>query len=726
MIHKFQHVLVLIAAAGLFSAVAKADQLALGYVSWDVTSDTTGEFDIINQTGPNSSGDATFPVTTTVDLESLSLTVDFSNSTSEVFGSSYFSLSSDGISFDGGTIVTGGANPVPLDATLTGTFSPTSVTLFDGSTDTISSDFTATIESSSGVGSPLNDADLAIIYATTSGGSPVPEPSSLFLVMTCAGALLLFRKRLSAKLKSSPKAFMPLAVVLSLVVLSASQSWAAVKLNVSTAPSFGGAGQTQVNVTGSGFPAGVTAPDVTVTIATSCGGTVAATTTAMTVTPVLGSSDRIHFLLPGSLSTGTYYVSVASPGVMSPAYTSSNCSQVQVSHTTVATFCAPGSSLGVNAPLTGPAPVTAYVPKGAWFTGGTGLTVKEIEPSGGTPTTGLTETTVATPNVVNSCGVNPVTGTAVCTANNTDVYILTGNTLTHSLTSGSTAYSGFSGGSCMNCGLAINGVTNEAVITEGLSGSPSGSGIQFLHLSDNTFGAPVPLSKEISEDITIDPARGLIVSPNEQGYYNLIQFTATDATTEFNNYTGVIYLDSAAEDCSTGIGLSSYELGNDVFLTDFTQAAFTAGTPGTWTGPQVLSPLNVFPYSSFSAGTDGIAVAPGNSHLAVITGEFGGNTIAVLQLPSTSGSGTPALVDYAVAALPDGFSSGYDPHTMTAYTSPNNGKAYGLFSNAPPVSALWVVDMEALLAAPRDASNPHAVDPTYDLVAHGIVTIITL
>ena len=207
---------------------------------------------------------------------------------------------------------------------------------------------------------------------------------------------------------------------------------------------------------------------------------------------------------------------------------------------------------------------------------------------------------------------------------------------------------------------------------------------------------------------------------------NLIQFTATDATTEFNNYTGVIYLDSAAEDCSTGIGLSSYELGNDVFLTDFTQAAFTAGTPGTWTGPQVLSPLNVFPYSSFSAGTDGIAVAPGNSHLAVITGEFGGNTIAVLQLPSTSGSGTPALVDYAVAALPDGFSSGYDPHTMTAYTSPNNGKAYGLFSNAPPVSALWVVDMEALLAAPRDASNPHAVDPTYDLVAHGIVTIITL
>jgi hypothetical protein len=110
----------------------------------------------------------------------------------------------------------------------------------------------------------------------------------------------------------------------------------------------------------------------------------------------------------------------------------------------------------------------------------------------------------------------------------------------------------------------------------------------------------------------------------------------------------------------------------------------------------------------------------------VITGEFGGSTFAVLQLPATSGSGTPALVDYAVAEMPGGFSSGFDPHTMTAYTSPNNGKAYGLFSNAPPVTSLWVVDMEALLAAPRDVSNPNAVDPTFDLIAHGIVTVIPL
>jgi hypothetical protein len=444
----------------------------------------------------------------------------------------------------------------------------------------------------------------------------------------------------------------------------------------------------------------------------------------MSIKPVLGSTERVHFLLPGALGNAIYYVSLSSTS--SPAFTSTNCSEVSVTHTTVATFCAPGSSLGVNAPLVGPAPVTAYVPKGSWCcSNGTGVTVKQIETSGGAPASGGTEALVATGSDVNSCGVDPTTGTAVCTANDTHVYIINGTTLSATLTSGATSYAGFSGGDCENCGLAINGVTHQAVITEGQSGSPSGSGIQFLDLTSNTFGPPIPLYREVSEDITIDPARGLIVSPDEDGYYNLIQFTATDTTKEFNMATAYSYFDSAAEDCSTGIGLSSYELGNYVFLTDLTQAAFTAGTPGTWTGPLAFVPLDVYPYASFSAGTDGIAVAPGNSHLATIQGEFGGNTFAVLQLPATSGSGTPALVDYAVAAMPGGYSAGYDPHTMTAYTSPNTGKAYGLFTNYA-ASSLWVVDLEALLSAPRDPSNANAVLSTYDLVGHGIVTIIPL
>ena len=271
---------------GLLSAVGTAGTIPIGYVSWDVTSGTTGEFDISNQTGPNSSGDATFPVTTTVNLSSLSLKVDFSNHTTTVFGSSYFTLGLDGISFNGNTIPTGGANPEPVDATLTGMFSPTSITEFDGSTDTILPGFTATIESSSGVGSDLNDGDLAVIYATTGSGPGVPEPSSWLLLATAVGAVVLGkRKDLLSKFKISAKGLSSLALILCFTVVFASAASAQVHLNVATSPSSGGAGQTQVNVTGSGFPAGVTAADIVVTIASgSCGGTTVATTTAMSIT----------------------------------------------------------------------------------------------------------------------------------------------------------------------------------------------------------------------------------------------------------------------------------------------------------------------------------------------------------------------------------------------------------------------------------------------------------
>ena len=63
-----------------------------------------------------------------------------------------------------------------------------------------------------------------------------------------------------------------------------------------------------------------------------------------------------------------------------------------------------------------------------------------------------------------------------------------------------------------------------------------------------------------------------------------------------------------------------------------------------------------------------------------MTGEFGGNLEGVIQLPATSGTGTPAVTDYVAFTVPnkpDGstFSMGFDPHTVTAYVSPNTGKA---------------------------------------------------
>jgi hypothetical protein len=63
---------------------------------------------------------------------------------------------------------------MPVDATLTGTFSPLAITLNDGSTETMSPTFTAKIVTSNPAGaSPeLADGDFAIIEAGSGGPPP--------------------------------------------------------------------------------------------------------------------------------------------------------------------------------------------------------------------------------------------------------------------------------------------------------------------------------------------------------------------------------------------------------------------------------------------------------------------------------------------------------------------------------------------------------------------------
>src|ERR1700730_12715596 len=81
------------------ATAARASIIPIGFVSWDVNfPGNAGQFDISNETGPNSTPfpDTTFPVLTSVDLGSLALTVDFANGSSRTFGSSYFTLGFDG------------------------------------------------------------------------------------------------------------------------------------------------------------------------------------------------------------------------------------------------------------------------------------------------------------------------------------------------------------------------------------------------------------------------------------------------------------------------------------------------------------------------------------------------------------------------------------------------------------------------------------------------------
>ena len=192
---RLTRLLLLLAALAMISLSASADLIPVGFLSYDVTSGSTAQFDIANETGPNASTfpDTTFPITTSEHLTITSLTVDFSDGSKTVFGPSYFTLIGDGLSFDGKTIAIGGTTPQPIDATLVGTFNDHSITLNDGSSATIASPFA--FLNAAGTGSPevadtpkLVDGDFAVIYAsTTSGGPPpptVPEPGSFLLLAT--------------------------------------------------------------------------------------------------------------------------------------------------------------------------------------------------------------------------------------------------------------------------------------------------------------------------------------------------------------------------------------------------------------------------------------------------------------------------------------------------------------------------------------------------------------
>jgi hypothetical protein len=701
-------------------ATASAQVYGAGYVSWDVTfPGEAGEFDITNLTGPNNTGDTFFPVTTELELSNLSLLVNFAGGGSETFGplSGYFSLSPDGESFNGTSIPIGGTNPEPISATLSGNFSATTVTLDaaeGGSTINIKPTFAVSFSDTPN----LVDGDLAEIFVRTVVSS-TPEPGT-WLMMATGLVLLLFAGRsrfaprafggaFKAATGVAAKGLLPL-ICLVLVQSAYGIAPPAVKLAAYTTPSSGVAGTTNVNITGSSFPAGTITPaNVVVAWENTCGGSPVVTTAANSVKTIVGSEDRVNINVPGTgLAPGTnnYFVQISDSAGGDANFISSNCSEVQVTASApVLNACIAGSSIGVLLPAAGAAGnVTAYVPQGYWEGTATGVFVKNIE-----GTLGL-GTTVPTANLPNSCSSNPATGQTVCVANNTDVYLISGTTLTNTLTSGANTTATFSGGTCTNCGVALNANNNTAVINMGVSGGVDG-GVQILNLGTNTFNTPFPMTESVSENISVDPTRSLILSAGEGENFTLLQIQSNGSLLEFNSsFSTGQENDSNAEDCSTGIAFAPGEFtSSQMAFVNLNAVTLNSPSAGLYTAP--TANISLTTAYGFAAGPSGSAVAQGSGHLAVMTGEFGGSTFAVLKLPATASSAVPALVDYVVASIPSStacgsFSAGFDPHTVTAYTSPNTGDSMAVFAGYSSATSgigvpicLAVVDMTKLITS---------------------------
>jgi hypothetical protein len=194
--HALPRVFLALLVLAAFSAVASADSYGVGVLSLDPSSSGTGdEFDIQNLTG-SADLPPDFPVGTTLSFDTISLTLDFEDGTTETLTAADFTPDGFG-GFDGNGSFDLTSDPI-TEAILTGTLSPTSVTLSDGTTETLAGTFSATLTDPSG--GPLEEFDAVEIEATTgSGVTTTPEPSSgLFLVIGMAGLLgLVWRRKQS-------------------------------------------------------------------------------------------------------------------------------------------------------------------------------------------------------------------------------------------------------------------------------------------------------------------------------------------------------------------------------------------------------------------------------------------------------------------------------------------------------------------------------------------------
>jgi len=407
------------------------------------------------------------------------------------------------------------------------------------------------------------------------------------------------------------------------------------------------------------------------------------------------------------------------------------------------------------APAPTPTPISgivALVPNGGWGTRpdgnfletSTGLQIVPIAPN---PSGGFEYATVHTPNVVNSCSVDQTTRKAVCTANNTDIYIINdvanpGDSPDATLTSAGTGTVTFSGGKCTTCGVVVDSVTHKAVIS--ISMAEHTSGYQLLDLTNNQLSTPIPATgAEIGESFAVDTARNFILSPSEAASgqlpnYQIFNISNPASPTLFNfaaaadKFPDSTDLDSALVD-STGIALGTLESTTKMFLADLSQVSFNSGA-GTWTAPNQVQDLGSA-FSSFTNGLTAMALATG-THQALLIDESGTSAFAAIQLPSNTG--TLAVQDWAVASMPKDptqtvWTMPHEPHGLTAVFADLNGtnKGIGLVMNAPvafgfespPRTYIAVVDLGALLAAPR-GTDGHTVDPDFDLVKNGVVTFI--
>ncbi len=506
----------------------------------------------------------------------------------------------------------------------------------------------------------------------------------------------------------------------------------------------------------------VTLTPTATTTATSTATRTATATATATATPTATATATVT-LTPTATTTAT------STTTTTPTATNSA--------TPTATATAQGSGAisknSANAPgiiITGKT-VTAYVPYGS-ISNATTTAAQVVIENGASPLP--SPALIATDRVL-SC-TPAESGETVCAGQGGTVDLIPADGSPVQIVTPSTPFTvnEYAGGDCVNCGALVDDMLGLGIIA-------NGNGYLSLNLADGSFnpiisttnnagenepvgvdfGYDVVHHKILSANYDVNVAMNFASSPphfqvidistpatpvlydlaNDQAFF--VSSSRTCATDSNGPVFNDVLPEVTAIDTSTDIAYVTFHTPsscfnnppNDIALFDMSQATFTLGSGSTnnsWDTAgkniQSLADLGV-------NGIDPISVEP-NNHVAMVAG--GSTAFGALQLPSTSGSGTPAIVDYVGANMPNdptgvAWTGWSQPSGLATYVSPNTYRPYGVMLNSPAggkPTFLAIVDIEALLAAPRDNGMNGSVHMVaadgINLVTEGIVRFVPL
>jgi hypothetical protein len=296
---------------------------------------------------------------------------------------------------------------------------------------------------------------------------------------------------------------------------------------------------------------------------------------------------------------------------------------------------------------------------------------------------------------------------------------------------GATGSLGFSGGSCTICAIAYDPMDNAFIIMEPNTGGTGPNPGEFVRWSETTHASTMTiLDGDPNENPGYDYVKNWIFTPQYDTTPTALQiadFTSGTLYTSSTTFPQIGTPDSGNVDVVTHVAVTPNEFNPpDIFTTaDLGTVTLNSPSAGMFTVTGNSQTLTINNAACGDADNDDNAT-DSVLHMTFVTGEFcpgGRERMGFILLPTTDSSTT--ISDWAFVTIPPTpdslpWDSAHDPHPVAAFNDPVNCPDCAIIVNQE-ITWLGVVNLAKLKAAPRSGTDPHSIDPTYDLQANGVL-----